>query len=153
MSAPEGNLFDDYPDDTRDEAEEMDHSFGMQEVGLGDVARESISYGIPTCDMDPEEVEALLIEYPAEKRKTLAERAWDFNVDRDTFIISGPTTEFARERGVRGRMFEDKKKAKEWAMATYGQILETVIIPHKWAFRVLKPTAHGGRYTPPGGAQ
>lgn len=149
MSPPANSLFDDYPDDTRDEVEETDERYGMHEFSLLEQAQQTVDRGgIPSCDMTPEEVEAMAVDYPAERR-ALHERPWDFSLERDTFVISGPRTGFAVDKGVRGRYFEDHADAKAWVLETYGAILETITIPHKWAFRVLKPTAKGGRYTPP----
>lgn len=149
MSPPIGNLFDEYPDETRDEEEEMDHGFGMQEITLLHQPEPSTAGTLPNCGMTPEEVEALAVDYRTTDSQVRPSGYRFSGSIEDTFVISGPKTGFAIDKGIRGRYFEEHAEAKRWVLETYGAILETVVIPHKWAFRVIKPSAPGGRYTPP----
>lgn len=70
----------------------------------------------------------------------------DWN-EADTFIISGPLGGNEIKRPWE-RFFKGREDAYDWTTATYGRAVP-VYHPRRWAFRVLRPTAPGGRYTPP----
>lgn len=70
--------------------------------------------------------------------------AWDLE---DTFVISGPRNGNPKLAHP-GRRFRTDRHARKWVEATYGRA-ERIWHPWRWAFRVLRPTAPGGRYTPP----
>lgn len=74
---------------------------------------------------------------------------WD---PETTFVVSGPLLHRTKGRDVsklRGRVFT-RAAARRWVEATYGR-WEEIRHQQRWCFRVTKPTAPGGRYTPPNG--
>lgn len=64
-----------------------------------------------------------------------------------SFVISGPLPGWPG----RGREFT-REQATRWVHRTYRVVfpIPAKLTPGRWAFRVLRPTAPGGRYTPPG---
>lgn len=70
----------------------------------------------------------------------------DWNAET-SFIISGPLPGW---KG-RGRVFT-REEARRWVNRTYRVVfpIPPKLTPGRWAYRVLRPTAPGGRYTPPG---
>lgn len=92
----------------------------------------------------------LLEELPEPSARGTEYSHWDMD---KTFVVSGPllhTTKGARAVGrtFRGRVFT-RNRARWWVAQTYGRY-EEIQHPRRWCFRVLKPDAPGGRYTPPG---
>lgn len=67
-----------------------------------------------------------------------------------SFVISGPTPGWPG----RGRVFT-REQAHKWVHRTYRVLfpIPAKFTPGRWAFRVLRPTAPGGRYTPPTGRE
>lgn len=72
---------------------------------------------------------------------------WD---PEHTFVVSGPLP-WAKRRtpSMRGRVMQ-RRQARCWVAETYGRF-EEIWHARRWAFRVIKPTSPGGRYTPPDG--
>lgn len=68
---------------------------------------------------------------------------WDAET---SFVISGP---LPRGTGA-GRRFTHAE-ADRWVRATYRVLFKipAAKTPGRWAYRVLRPNAPGGRYTPP----
>jgi len=145
-----GNLFDDYDehdggDAERDlEPDEEDEMDGYHiDTGDAGLALEPVDDSeftaddkrVPEFDDDIEVVDSI---GPA------AYASWGLD---DTFVISGPTN----PRGGMGRLFPDAETAERWCKLTYGRVVENLSnkTPNRWCCRVLKPTAPGGRYTPP----
>lgn len=138
--SPANSLFNNYPDATRDEPGEHDPNYGIGIVTLDDLMlRPEEADPLPSIDSTEEEVEAMMLRY----RGSTYEK-------EDTFVISGPCTDEGVFRGIKGRFFK-WEAARKWAEATYGKhnVYERVTVPQRWAFRVRKPTAPGGQYTPP----
>lgn len=147
MSPPAGNIFDPYPDDTRDDDYEDQPVLTI--IESPGTPEERAIPGVPTCNMTDEEVEKMEIDYSTgERRAKRTTSIADYDIT-DTFVVSGPTTDHAVDHGVRGRLFYERSDAKAWVMRTYGPVFETFVYPHRWGFRVYKPTAKKGRYTPP----
>jgi hypothetical protein len=68
-----------------------------------------------------------------------------------TFVVSGPLLHCTRDKDpstFRGRVMT-KPAARRWVEVTYGR-WEEIRHPRRWCFRVRRPDAPGGRYTPPG---
>lgn len=133
MSPVEKALMDRYPDPTWDDPEELDEAFGMDVVSAEQLAMPALDE-VPTMYHTEADVALMNPIYAAPAS--------------ETFIISGPVSEEAKARGWRGRVMT-RDEALVWTTATYGQILETIDIPYRWAYRVYKPTSAKGRYTPP----
>ncbi len=69
----------------------------------------------------------------------------DYTLPEPTFfVISGPLYYPGKKLVGRGRAFT-WPEAREWVTTTYGDIISTVRLPGRWAFKV----PHPGRYTPP----
>ncbi len=136
MSPADQAFLDTYPDPTWDEPEEQDDTHGMSEVSLEELMTPQLDE-VPTSDSTEADVALMSPTY--------------IGPGPETFIISGPISEEAKARkgpSWRGRVMT-REAATAWVTATYGQILEEIEIPWRWAFRVYKPTSAKGRYTPP----
>ncbi len=138
MSAPAPeDTFDQYTDPTWDDPEEADPSFGISEVSLEELILPSTPEAdlVPTLDDDAETIERTSYGYRLTRGS-------------ESFVISGPVNEQAAKT-IKGRLMT-REQARAWCTETYGDILEEMVLPHRWAFRVWKPTSKFGRYTPPG---
>jgi hypothetical protein len=67
-----------------------------------------------------------------------------------TFVVSGPLPWVKRRWPSTPGRAMGRRQARCWVAATYGRF-EELRHARRWAFRVIKPTAPGGRYTPPPG--
>lgn len=94
--------------------------------------------------MNVDRLPELVDDPEAENTSYFDYRDWD---PATSFVISGPLG----PRGVgAGRRFTSPE-ADRWVRATYVVIrkINGHLTPGRWAYRVLRPSAPGGRYTPP----
>lgn len=135
MSDTDEPIVDDYPDATWDTPEELVESFGCQDWTLEDLVEveQAESDIVPTMDDDEDSVASKPMRYDVDV------------LEGNSFVISGPLSDGSH---VTGRLMT-REQARLWARTTYGDPVREIQTPHRWALRVRKPTAPGGRYTPP----